>query len=157
MLRRGTPLPLTNITNRMSCLETWPLPAQWSGATNLKNALGELLSSYLLFLAANAMPGALFLTLIKVQFCHSPTQPQYKLRVTQYWVRTHPTGTFKALPGNLGSWFFTHLEDIWRKTLGSPDRIQPINPNQLAHHHCKFSCLGQVTQQQKHLRQFQAN
>ena len=39
---------------------------------------------------------------------------------------THHTQTFRALPGNLGSWFsvynliFTQLEEIWKNKLGSP-------------------------------------
>ena len=42
------------------------------------------------------------------QCCHSPTQPQLELELDLIMGRkppppTHPPGTFKALPGNLGS------------------------------------------------------
>ena len=41
--------------------------------------------------------------------CHSPTQPQHELELDLIMGRKPPpsthTGTFNALPGNLGSWF----------------------------------------------------
>jgi hypothetical protein len=45
----------------------------------------------------------------KSMYCHSPTQLQLELELDLIMGRnppypTHP-GTFKALPGNLGSWF----------------------------------------------------
>ena len=40
------------------------------------------------------------IAMIKFKYCHSPTQPQHELVLDP----PHP-GTFKALPGNLGSWF----------------------------------------------------
>ena len=44
---------------------------------------------------------------IHIAFCHSPTQPQHELVLMGRNPPTPPhppTGTFKAIPGNLGSW-----------------------------------------------------
>ena len=76
------------------------------------------------------------------KYCHSPTQPQlnsaqFELEWLHYYCLTHPPHhptppqTFKALPGNLGSWvsecnlILTQLEETWRKRLGSPDPPPP--------------------------------
>ena len=44
-------------------------------------------------------------SLIRKFNCHSPTQPQHELELDLIMGRNppHPTGTIKALPGNLGS------------------------------------------------------
>ena len=62
------------------------------------------------------------------KYCHSPTQPQLELVFDLIMGRDPPTtpppGTFKALPGNLGSWFsvcnliFTQLERLPQKKNG---------------------------------------
>ena len=63
--------------------------------------------------------------------CHSPTQPQLELEwdIIMSWQNLapapvrHPPGTFKALPGNIGSWFsvcnliLTQLERIPQKKM----------------------------------------
>jgi hypothetical protein len=64
--------------------------------------------------------------------CHSPTQPNLKVGIdkvmgwptppTPHHTTHPPTETFKALPGNPGSWFLvcnlilTQLDEIWKKT-----------------------------------------
>ena len=74
--------------------------------------------------------------------CHSPTQPQHELEldfimgrnppychcVPHHIATVYPTGTFKALPGNLGSWFsvynlsLTQLDEICKNKIGVPSK-----------------------------------
>ena len=58
-------------------------------------------------------------------FCHSPTSTQKRSwcdHIMQWNPLHHPTETFKALPGNPGSWFsvcnliLTQLDEIWKTT-----------------------------------------
>ena len=70
---------------------------------------------------------ALIIRLVCIMsICHNPTQPQHELELDLIMGRKppthhHHTGTFKALPGNLGSWFsvcnliLTQVEEIWRR------------------------------------------
>ena len=45
--------------------------------------------------------------------CHSPTQPQHELELDLIMGRlTHPPGTLRPLPDNLGSWFSLNVKCV---------------------------------------------